>query len=100
MRAAPYKPSLEFGIELIQKPRGVYRVVVAGVEVAQVTREPGMCWSYAPWHIVGDRTISRGGVWGKSKRVRGFCTKESAAREAAIINSGKVVAALCAADPL
>lgn len=80
----------------IDNVSGRWRVSVSGIVVGHVARTPDVAWSHAPWTIVGDRTMVVGGK-GRRKR-RGWGTKEAAARELALANSGLVVKALCSAD--
>ena len=80
----------------IENVAGRWRVSVSGIVVGHVARTPSVAWSYAPWTIVGDRTMVDGGK-GRRKR-RGWATKEAAARELALANSGLVVKALCSGD--
>ena len=86
---------------LVQKPRGVYHVMVAGIEVAQIERAPDLCWSYAPWRIIGDtqKVGPAGSAGGKyKKKLRGWGNRKAAAHFAAIMNSSIAIKALCAMD--
>lgn len=82
----------------IDKVAGRWQVSVSGIVVGHVARTPETAWSAAPWTIVGDRTMIAGGVAQRQRKRRGWATKEGAARELAVINSGLVVKALCASE--
>lgn len=82
----------------VEKVDGRWQVSVSGIVVGHVQRTPEVAWSYAPWTIVGDRTLVHGSGRDNRRKRRGWATKEGAAHELALKNSGLVVKALCASE--
>ncbi len=69
-----------------------YSVELYGVHLGDVENGGLDFWSWVRWHISGDRKeYSIGGVCMSAKKYYGYRTRYAAARELAVMRSGKLL---------